>query len=167
MSEQLIGELTTILQKQRELYDQLLGIAKDKKDVLVKADLAALDGYTRQEEKVVLQVGKLEDQRNQVHQALANHFNVQGNEVTIAFLLEKCGAEPGASLSEEATGLKTVLDALRDVNDLNSDLVKQSLDYIEYTVNLLTSMGEVPSYPEKKGASSQEQVRARLFDKRI
>lgn len=138
MSEQLITELTANLEMQRELYDMILVVAKDKKSVLVKGDLAGLDECTRQEEKLVVQVGKLEEERIRIHQALANHFHVQPQEVTIAFLLEKCGQTLSDSFSREAIALRKTLDSLQEVNSLNSDLVKQSLNYIEYARHLVT-----------------------------
>ncbi|MDA8212021.1 MAG: flagellar protein FlgN, partial [Clostridia bacterium] len=138
-----------------------------KQPVLVKGDLAALEEFTKQEEKIVVQVGKLEEQRSRVHQALANHFHVPEPEITLSELASKLSTELSGKLSQVGDGLKDILTELKDVNSLNSELVKQSLDYIEFTVNLITSMGETPSYPEKPGESKREQQRARIFDQKV
>lgn len=167
VADQAVLELIDILDRQRELYRKLLEIAKAKQPVLVKGDLAALEKFTKQEEQIVVQVGKLEEQRSRVHQALANHFHVPEAEITLSELVSRVGTEVSDRLSQVGDGLKNILSELKDVNSLNSELVKQSLDYIEFTVNLITSMGEPPSYPDKPGESKREQPRARIFDQKV
>ena len=167
VADQAVLELIDILDRQRELYQRLLEIAKAKQPVLVKGDLAKLEEFTKQEEQIVVQVGKLEEQRSRVHQALANHFHFPEPEITLSEIAAKVSAELSDKLSQVGDGLKDTLNELKDVNNLNSVLIKQSLDYIEFTVNLITSIGETPSYPEKPGELNREQPRARIFDQKI
>lgn len=167
VADQAVLELIDILDRQREFYQKLLEIAKAKQPVLVKGDLAKLEEFTKQEEQIVVQVGKLEEQRSRVHQALANHFHFPEPEITLSEIAAKVSAELSDKLSQVGDGLKDTLNELKDVNNLNSVLIKQSLDYIEFTVNLITSMGETPSYPEKPGESNREQPRARIFDQKV
>ncbi|MHB1167159.1 MAG: flagellar protein FlgN [Carboxydocellales bacterium] len=167
MVDQTVLELMNILDRQRELYRKLLEIAKNKQPVLVKGDLAAIEKFTKQEEKIVVQVGKLEEQRSRVHQALANHFHVPEPEFTLSELASRVGTEVSDKLSQVGDGLKNVLSELKDVNCLNSELIKQSLDFIEFTVNLITNVEETPGYPEKPGESNREQPRARVFDQKV
>lgn len=167
VADQAVLELIDILEKQRELYKKLLEIAKAKQPVLVKGNLAKLEEFIKQEEQIVVQVGKLEEQRSRVHQALANHFHFPEPEITLSEIAAKVSAELSNKLSQVGDGLKDILNELKDVNNLNSVLIKQSLDYIEFTVNLITSMGETPSYPEKPGEPKREQSRARIFDQKV
>ncbi|MFZ3171732.1 MAG: flagellar protein FlgN [Carboxydocellales bacterium] len=167
MANQMILELISILDKQRELYRKLLEIAKNKQPTLIKGDLDAIEKFTEQEEKIVVQVGKLEEQRSRVHQALANHFHVPEAEFTLSELASRVGIEVSEKLSQVGDGLKNVLNELKDVNCLNSELIKQSLDFIEFTMNLITSVEETSGYPEKPGESKREQPRARVFDQKV
>ena len=167
MVDQTVLELINILDRQRELYRKLLEIAKNKQPVLVKGDLAAIERFTKQEEKFVVGVGKLEEQRSRVHQALANHFHVPEAEMTLGDIALRVGAELGDKLTQVGDCLKDILNELKDVNNLNNILIKQSLDFIEFSVNLISSIGETPSYPEQSGVSSKNQTKARLFDQKV
>lgn len=167
MTDQSVLELIEILDRQRELYRKLLEIARAKQPVLVKGDLAKLEEFTRQEEQIVVQVGKLEEQRSKIHQALANHFHFPEPEITLSDIASKVSPELSDKLSQVGDGLKDILNELKDVNSLNNVLIKQSLDYIEFSVNVITSIGETPSYPEKPGESKQGQSKARLFDQKV
>ncbi len=167
MGEQIIIELVDVLELQRKLYQELLEIAKAKQPTLVKGDLAALNEFTLQEEKIVVRVGKLEEQRGRAQQALANHYNIPEEEVTLQTLVAKVDVEHQGRLAEVGQGLKTILGELKNINSMNSELVQQSLGYIEFTVNVITGAEDMLGYPEKPGEATTEQARARIFDRRV
>jgi len=160
-----LASLVEILETQARLYKDLLALAKEKQPVLVKGDLAKLEELTKKEREIVFQVGRLEEQRFKVQQVLANHFGVSGTELTISFLAKKIEDPFKTRLTGLGRELTVTLDELRNNNELNTQLIEQSLGYIDYMVNLLTSLDDTPTYQGQHGNNSQQT--SRLFDKKI
>ena len=56
----------------------------------------------------------------------------------------------------------------QNANNINGELIQQSLDYIEYSVNMITSAGPVNSlYEDLKGAKKGTENKKRLFDTKV
>jgi hypothetical protein len=54
------------------------------------------------------------------------------------------------------------------VNNINGELIQQSLDYIEYSVNMITSAGPVNSlYEDARGTNKGTESKKRLFDTKV
>ncbi len=160
-----LASLVEILEAQSRLYQELLSLAKEKQPVLVKGDLAKLEELTKREREIVFQVGRLEEQRFKVQQALANHFGVPATELTISLILEKFEEPLKGRVSIIAQEFSVILDELKNHNELNTQLVEQSLSYIDFMVNILTAVDEPPTYQGQETGNTQQS--ARLFDKKI
>lgn len=162
-----VSELVDILNQQCELYLELLKISKAKQPVLIKGNLEALNNFTLQEEKLIVQVGRLEERRNSVQQALANHFRVSETELTLSNLITRLNGETSTQeLAEAGKKIKKILKEIKTINSQNNELVKQSLDYIEFNINLITGVVENANYAERPG-TKQGQGRAKLFDQKV
>ena len=67
-------------------------------------------------------------------------------------------------LREETKSITDTLTKLKEVNDLNGRLIEQSLDYINFSVDLITSSLEPIDgvYEAKEGDNKKEKIN--LFD---
>jgi len=141
-------------------------LAREKQEALVRGDLPVVDEVVAQEEKLVVQVGKLEERRNQLVESLARELGLDHQQLTITKLAES-GAGDTAGLQGIAAELTRVLAELTKVNEQNRQLLQQSLKYLEFTVNLLAGQEELPVYQGKEGNQPAERTPARLFDKKV
>lgn len=154
-----------IMEDQLGVYRSLLSLALQKQPVLVKGELPQLERITREEELLILQVGRLEEQRQSLLQALANHFILSPEDLTLSELIKRTDRETGAKfekLFEELTG---VLKELADVNQNNSDLIKSSLDYINFSMKLLADTDTSTVYNDKE--DEKKTAAAKIFDRKI
>jgi len=58
--EKNLAGLLENMMSQYELYQRVLSLGSEKQPVLVKGDLHELERITREEERLILQVGRLE-----------------------------------------------------------------------------------------------------------
>jgi flagellar biosynthesis/type III secretory pathway chaperone len=128
-------------------HQGLLALAEQKKDILVKGDMEALNLLTRDEVGYIHRIERLEKERLEAVRLLAMRAGVSVDEVKPDTLLRFAENEEEAqrirALVEE---LRDTLDRLKKLNDLNKQLIEQSLLFVQTTIELLTESPHVPTY---------------------
>ncbi|MHB8171466.1 MAG: flagellar protein FlgN [Thermincolia bacterium] len=160
-----MASMFEILENQSRLYQELLSLAKEKQPVLVKGNLAILEELTKRERELVFKVGRLEEQRMKVHQVLADHFGMSVSELTIPYLTDILEEPLKGQLIGLVQQFTVTLDTLRNCNEINTQLIVQSLSNIDFMVSVLASFDDAPTYQSQPGSNNQQV--ARLFDKKI
>lgn len=157
--------LLGIMEKQLEIYRTLLSFALEKQPVLVKGNLTELEKITKEEELLILQVGRLEEQRQVLHRALANHFVLSPEELTLSELIKRCNDEYRSRFELLHRELKEVIGELNDINRNNTDLINSSLSFINFSMNILAANDEAPFYGETD--RERKSSGAKIFDRTI
>lgn len=155
------------LAEQVRIYQHLLEIAEQKQRVLMENNLSELERLVKTEELLVMEAGKLETQRGQLQLKIARELGVESQALTLTRLRESLG-EPAEALQQTGEQLFKVVTALNQLNQQNLSLIEHSLQYLDFTVHLLTQVGNNSSVYGQKGAEvlSPGQERARIFDKK-
>lgn len=136
MSVQVIIE---ILQKQSEVYEQLLELANQKTPVLVRNDVQQLNAILQQERKLIKRSEELEVSRMQ-------HTNIFFANMRSHYRLGKLSdlikavthADDKVTLSRYHGILTELLDELKRKNDKNQQLIQESLSFLDFSIELLT-----------------------------
>jgi flagellar biosynthesis/type III secretory pathway chaperone len=165
--DKILDELYLILEALNKLFSQLKEISKAKQPILIKGDIAGLDELTKKEQLLVVQVGKLEERRFQLQQAIANHFSISVVDLTMNLLMEKVDEVNKKRLTKVFDALEQEVKEVKGINDSNTHLIQQSLDYIDYSINLVTSFEEKTTYPDNTKGSNTNKNHARIFDQKI
>ena len=137
----LIEELVTILTKEEEVYKELLPIAEEKTQIIIRNDLTALQKVTEKEHLVIEQITSLEHKRDEVIVNMGVVLNQKPATLTlkkIISLLEKQPKEQ-KQLARLHDSLQGILKRLSDLNLRNGSLIEQSLEMIEFNMNLIQS----------------------------
>jgi flagellar biosynthesis/type III secretory pathway chaperone len=135
MSVQVIVE---ILQKQSEVYERLLELADEKTPVLVRNDVQQLNAIMLQERKLVKRAEELEVSR-------MTHTNIFFANMRSHYRLGKLtdlikavsNADEKVALNQYHRRLTELLDELKRKNDLNQQLIEQSLEFLDFSIQLL------------------------------
>jgi len=147
----LINELINTLEKQKEVYLKLLDTAFEKKQIIIKNNIEELQLITDKENTLIGKALKLDKERMQYFEDIAFVLNKDKNKMTLSYLVE---IMKGQSEYEELLNIKNelfdILKKLKKINDQNQDLIDYSLEYVEYSVNLLRSV-ITPSYYDSRG----------------
>ncbi len=163
MEKDCTGLLETV-ERQLEIYRKLLALAFDKQPVLVKGKIPELEKMTREEELLILQVGRLEEQRQALHQNLANHFVLSAEELSLSELIRRTDASTSKRFQQVYDEMTEVLGELAEVNQANSELIRNSLDYLNFSLDILLNNEGSPGYDEP---DEKKQPAAKIFDRKI
>ncbi len=135
----LIEELISILEEENYIYEKLLPIARMKTRVIVENDVSTLQQITYKEQDVVDQIANLEKKRQKIVENIATVINQDPKGLTVKeviVLLEKQPSEQ-KKLTMIHDKLKKTVDLLIETNKHNKVLIEQSLEMVEFNLNLV------------------------------
>ncbi len=164
MEKDCTGLLET-MEKQLDIYRKLLSLALEKQQVLIKGNIPELEKMTKEEELLILQVGRLEEQRQALHQAIANHFVLSVDELPLTELIKRSDRETGRKFQQVFAEMTDILKDLTDMNQANIELIQNSLEYLNFSIDMLTKNDNVPIY--SKSNEGNKQTAAKIIDRKI
>lgn len=155
----LIQELIQTLQSEDDLYKELIPIATKKTEIIIENDLASLQEITKQEQLTIEKINALEHKREEVIINIGTVLNRKPealNMQTLVSLLEKQPKEQ-KELALVHDSLKQTISTMMMVNNRNKSLIHQSLEMIEFNMNLIQSTRMSPgSSMYTKGAEQTD-----------
>lgn len=161
-----VKKLIDVLNRESIIYEGILKLSKEKTDVIVKGKVTELEGITRAEQTLILQLGKLEEEREALVGELAGQLGKKPEEITVSELEKILPAEQSRELKESSSKMTGLINELRGTNGVNSKLIKNSLDYIDFSINILSNAGSSGDIYGKSGQSNDSGKR-NLFDMKL
>lgn len=145
MWDNIIASMTELT----AIYRVILELSRKKKQALVAASVEELGSLVKEEESLVLRIGAHEQARRQLILDLAAAYKIAPEAITPAKTKELSDAATAARLQAAEDELASVLRELAPLNKLNSELIQQSLNYVNYNLNLLTQTVADTNYAAK------------------
>lgn len=163
--EESFAVLIGLLEKQTQIYNELLEISQEKQQELICGNLAALDNLTKREELLIYQAGRLEEGRQSCAHILLERYGLP-EKSTLKKLLKKAAAQEKERLEELSGILNAIIQELSRRNTENMDLIEQSLKYVNYSITSLTrAEGQSTTYNSGRELKSDNVIR--LVDRKV
>ena len=142
----LVEVLIDTLTKEESEYVTLLDRSRTKTPVIVKGDVEKLQTITDEEQSVVDRLIALDSRRAEAMKDIAEVMNRDVATLKLSHLIEMLEKRPSErdALVSLLDRLKATVGELRMVNDQNRELIKQSLDIVEFNLNLIKSQRSAP-----------------------
>lgn len=153
----LMENLISLLQEETAMYQQLLELSMKKTPVIVGGDLESLQKITDEEQTIVARINHLDAQREEVTGDIANVLNKDVANLKLADIVTMMSQRPQEqkTLAQTHDRLKEVLADVSRVNEQNRELIRSSLELVEFDMNLIHSMRRAPETANyNKGAFS-------------
>ena len=164
----LMEELLSTLSQEKDLYLALLPIAEEKTKAIVANNLDELQEITNREQQAVGRISALERKRDEVIQNMGIVLGRKPRELTLAELIRITDKQPKdqAALTKLKDELGAAVKQLADVNERNNVLIKNSLDTIQFNMNLIqsTRMVQGNNYTKSAGESMPGATQTGMFD---
>lgn len=167
MIEGQARRIIEILQKEHSYYKDLLDLSNKKKTVIIESKLPELDKIVKIEQNMIFDLGQLEKVREQELQKLCAMLQMDGK-TNVTELVKYLPQQMADLLKILQKEMSSTIEELQNVNKVNGQLIQQSLDYIEYSVNMITSAGPANSlYEDLKPVGQSTANNRRLFDTKV
>jgi flagellar biosynthesis/type III secretory pathway chaperone len=161
-----IQALVQALQEQRSIQNELLEIAQQKKGAIVRNDLELLNRLVNREAKLIRNSGEAEHKRqHEMSRYIVGKGYRPDASITMSDMVKIVfNAEEKTALQNLQAELLDLTGRLKEANDLNQQLIEQSLQFINFTLDILTGSPEddaVYHHPDQQYTAHK---RAGLFD---
>lgn len=165
----LTQELIRVLQQEQDIYQELIPITEAKTRVIIKNDLKSLQEITEQEQTAVEKLTALERKREEVIINMGVVLNRDPRTLNLKTMVSMLGKSPQEQkeLANLHDSLTRDIKRLNEINEKNRMLINQSLEMIQFEMNLIQSTRMAPgSSNYTKGASTMEMRGAQtgMFD---
>ena len=142
----LIEELIETLNKENTEYEKLLELSRQKSAIIVARNIPALEKITDDEQIVVSAIGNLDSKRAQVTRDIADVINKDVETLKLSVLIDLLSKQPDEQkrLSEIHDKLKVTVENVRMINESNRQLIDQSLEMVEFDLNMIRAMRQAP-----------------------
>jgi flagellar biosynthesis/type III secretory pathway chaperone len=159
-AEKLIECLDRIL----KLHQSLNELSTRKTDIIKEGDIDALSSMIKDENKHVMAINKQEDERKLIVTKMVSGHPIQGDEpalTDVVALTSELESEKLLSLREQ---INQQISELKRVNQLNQELVHSSLQFVNYSLDLLMPRPQTINYNKPTNKGQTEQVKRSMFD---
>ena len=142
----LMQDLIDTLDKEETEYVTLLDLSKKKTPIIIKGEVDELQKITDEEQTVVNRISHLEKKREQVMDDIAEVINRDVKTLKLSYLIQMLEKRPKekAALALIHDRLKATVGELVMINNQNRELIRQSLDIVDFNLNLIKSMRQAP-----------------------
>jgi len=139
-------ELIDILEKEDELYRELLSLSMEKTPVIISANLENLQKITDEEQLALSKISMLDKKRIQNMKDIANVINRDFNSLKVTDLIEMLKARPNEQkrLAQVFDKLSDTIEQMRRANEQNRELLTSSLEMVEFDMNILQAYKAAP-----------------------
>lgn len=134
----LIETLIDVLDKENTEYEGLLSLSENKTSAIVRGDVEALQEILIEEQRYIDNISKLDKKREENVKDICNVLNLSEKGMKIDLIIEMLSKRPKeqSALQDVHLKLKRTLDQLMKINENNKVLLKESMDMIEFELNL-------------------------------
>jgi len=162
VSEIQSNQIASFLEQQYKVYEDILRLSKKKTDIIVEGKVAELENIVKLEQALVLQISRIDNQRDQ----LLTEMFPDKKDITISEIKELTDNKSAKILEEWQNKLTDVVDRLKHANQLNAKLIKNSLEYIEFSLNLMSNTDVTSNNYGNQGGTS-EKTHRNFFDMKL
>ena len=154
----LIEELIMVLGDEERVYGEIIPVAEKKTRIIVNNDLQSLNSITEEEQALIGRISKLERKRQEVIRNIGIVMNKKESELNFITIIDllKGQEKEQEELRKLHDRLKRTIDALKLINERNQMLIKQSIEMIDFDINLMQSLRTSPGVGQYNTSSEVE-----------
>lgn len=148
----LIKELINTLTEQNNIYESLLDVASKKKVAIIENNISLLQEFVKEENLLVGRTQRLDKKRMEIFKDISMVLG-KNSDLSLKEVIEAMkGQEGEKELIDIREKLLDILPKLKSLNDQNQELIKISMDYIDFSINIIrASGGNAPTYYDSLG----------------
>jgi flagellar biosynthesis/type III secretory pathway chaperone len=157
----LIETLIDVLDKENTEYESLLELSKAKTTAIVSGQVEKLQEILVEEQKYIERINVLDDKREENVKDICDVLNLPFKDVKVDRVIQILENQPKErdALKKAQMQIKRTIDQLMKINENNKILLKESMDMIDFELNLAKNAIMAPKNANySRGACEQNSI---------
>ncbi|WP_010676917.1 flagellar protein FlgN [Bacillus timonensis] len=155
--------LINLLQKIVTLHKKLYKLSEQKTEILKKDDIDTLSAHMKEEQKYILAIKQLENERIAMVKKLFGNHHINDNEYTLSNVIEHSEEPYRTTLSNLQIEIVNTVNELKERNLLNQQLTNQSLQFVTMTLDMIYPTEKTVNYENPLANQNKKEHRS-MFD---
>ena len=142
----LVEELVNVLEAEKKIYTTLIDYEERKKDVLIAADVSALEAITTKEQLAGDELIACSNKQIQILKDIAVVLGRNDGKMTVTRLISLLDTQPDVQkqLTESRDSLLEAANQMKSLSDQNAILIRQAIELNEFDMTLFKSLRQAP-----------------------
>lgn len=164
--DQLSSQIIDVLEVQYRLHQEILELSRSKTDIIVEGRIQDLDKIVKMEQSLIIQIGKLENKREELLKELAERLNVSVEDLNLKNLAKRMDPHKSKQIMDIGKRFEELTGEQKKFNQLNSSLIKKNLEFIAFSLEVLTQDRSSGNIYQKEGDQTSK-IQRNLFDAKV
>jgi flagellar biosynthesis/type III secretory pathway chaperone len=137
----IMEELITVIEEELQEYKNFIPVLQDKTKKIIENKVDELQSISTVEQQYLDRINNLEKKREEIIKNIAVVFDKDYKKLTLKVIIEMLDKQPKDqfTLSKLHDELKATTKVILDINEHNKNLIEQSLEMIEFNMNVIKS----------------------------
>ena len=141
----LVEELINVLTEEEKVYRTLAANGEKKRQIIIDADIPALEAITDLDQQAGDELLIMSNKQVSLLTDIANVLGKSDEKMTVTRLIGYLGTQPDIQAKLTAARDSLIEAAqMKEINDLNSQLLAQAIELTEFDITLFKSMKQAP-----------------------
>lgn len=142
----LMDTLMDVLSEEEVIYRDLIKLSEEKTPAIIAGNIEKLNEIVEKEQPFIERITSLEKKREEVSNDIAVVLNMDVKTLNIKSMIKMLKGQPNEQkkLSEIHDRLSSTVKVMAAINGNNRALLEQSLEMVEFEMNLFQSMRKAP-----------------------
>jgi flagellar biosynthesis/type III secretory pathway chaperone len=142
MSDNLVKGLVEVVNDEIRLFNRLLDLLVTEQAALLDDDLEAIEGGLTEKRQVAEEATRLEIARRQAVAEVSCRLDMDPSDPSLGRIIAALDCGPGEELAGMRQTLLNLNQRIRQANESNAFLIRQSRRYTDRCLNILTGQAD-------------------------
>jgi flagellar biosynthesis/type III secretory pathway chaperone len=166
MNKGLISRLLETLKKEYEYYNSLNKMAAEKKECIIKNDIQKLSKLIQEDDKVIVELKELENERIDIIKELAVLYNISNDNINFTSLMEYLPELNRDELSLIRDKLLDIITELHEHNQENKVLIEEAVKINDFSMRLIMNTLEIDQKTYNNGQNKSDNKVNHFIDRK-
>lgn len=162
--------LLECMTRENKILDDIANLSLSKRQVIILGDVKELQAMIRQEAGLLTALNKVEAERLKYQIDLGKEHSIDTEKLTAAELqkvvIDKFYREQAGKFKSQIETMTATMSSIRQLNQLNAELLNHSLAYIESMENILSRVNSTV-YSSSGEVVEEADKRRKILDKSV
>ena len=159
-----IQELIKFLEEEIKIYQKVLKLSKEKTDVINRDKRVELEELVNAEDKLVSEVQDIERNRQALSLKIYSELGIDTRTGKVQDIIDKISSADSVMLAQKRKEFLDLIQELKKVNDINSNLINNSLEFVNLRMKIMSGTQEMTGNDYKATGKSHEGINRNMFD---